>query len=347
MNNTLNLSQRLPWFLVGVIGLGAAAGIVFLMQNQNRQLSQLHRQLAQEQENVQAFQTKMDSLNQKMTTVQTERTGLEKQVTQLQGQLKSATDDLSRAKENLDQAQQRYDLLSVKEHEWEAEMQKVRQERDTALAQAEEARQEQESLQQKLVRLRSRMDILDRDYTELMAKFKTMQSNPRQGLVILADSSAPPAQSPDIIARMQQSPAVSGNSMREALASINTNAGVGAQTMAAPSASTDKSGMDAAKTVDAATPTIELAPIRVTREQDGKALGVSAQIVEVNDPHRFIILNRGSNDGVQTGMVFNVMRDSLSIGQVRAMRVRPGMTACDILTNGQVRVGDLALESGT
>lgn len=97
-----------------------------------------------------------------------------------------------------------------------------------------------------------------------------------------------------------------------------------------------------------ATPqTVELPPIVVRKDQAGAGLPVRARLVEVNETHRFVVIDKGANDGVRTGMTFDILRGGGTVGQTVAVRVRPQLSACDIITSrssGSFQIGDLAIQ---
>ena len=95
--------------------------------------------------------------------------------------------------------------------------------------------------------------------------------------------------------------------------------------------------------------TVELPPIVVRKDQAGMAIPVRGRLVEVNEPHRFIVVDKGSMDGVHVGMTFDVVRGASTIGRAAVVRVRPQLCACDILrakTPGPLQAGDQAVQSG-
>lgn len=95
--------------------------------------------------------------------------------------------------------------------------------------------------------------------------------------------------------------------------------------------------------------TVELPPIIVRKDQAGMSIPVRGRIVEVNEPHRFIVLDKGSMDGVHAGMTFDILRGGSAIGRATVVRVRPQLSACDILrakTSGTLQAGDQAVQSG-
>jgi len=95
--------------------------------------------------------------------------------------------------------------------------------------------------------------------------------------------------------------------------------------------------------------TVELPPIIVRKNQAGTTLPVRGRLVEVNEPHRFIVVDKGSVDGVRVGMKFDIVRDSGTvIGQATVVRVRPQLAACDLVRSRTIdspKVGDLAVQT--
>ena len=96
--------------------------------------------------------------------------------------------------------------------------------------------------------------------------------------------------------------------------------------------------------------TVELPPIIVRKDQAGMSMPVRGRLVEVNDPHQFIVVDKGSQDGVRVGMVFDIVRGSATVGRATVVRVRPQLSACDIFrakTPGPLQIGDQAVQAGS
>jgi peptidoglycan hydrolase CwlO-like protein len=94
--------------------------------------------------------------------------------------------------------------------------------------------------------------------------------------------------------------------------------------------------------------TVELPPIVVRKDSAGMSIPVRGRVVEVNEPHRFIVVDKGSMDGVHVGMAFDIVRAATTIGRATVVRVRPQLSACDILraqTSGPLQAGDEAVQS--
>ncbi|MDP8235162.1 MAG: hypothetical protein P9M08_02135 [Candidatus Erginobacter occultus] len=65
-------------------------------------------------------------------------------------------------------------------------------------------------------------------------------------------------------------------------------------------------------------------------------------ILKVNSDYDFVVINRGSGDGVVAGVRFRVLDDDQEVGEVTATRVLPDMTVADInpaLTHRQLKTG--------
>lgn len=96
--------------------------------------------------------------------------------------------------------------------------------------------------------------------------------------------------------------------------------------------------------------TVELPPILVRKDHAGMSMPVRGRIVEVNDPHQFIVVDKGSLDGVRIGMVLEVVRGTANVGRATVVRLRPKLSACDLVrskTPGPLQVGDEVIQHGS
>lgn len=85
------------------------------------------------------------------------------------------------------------------------------------------------------------------------------------------------------------------------------------------------------------------------KDQAAIATAVRGRLVEVNDPHNFVVVDQGSQDGVRVGMAFDIVRGTNTVGRATVVRVRPHLSACDIVrakTPGPLQSGDLAVQAG-
>ena len=76
---------------------------------------------------------------------------------------------------------------------------------------------------------------------------------------------------------------------------------------------------------------------------------LKGRLVKVNEQERFVILDKGSTDGVRLGMQFDLLRGTIRLGRATAVRLRPNLTACDLSTlesAADVQVGDVAIAQG-
>lgn len=95
--------------------------------------------------------------------------------------------------------------------------------------------------------------------------------------------------------------------------------------------------------------TVELPPIIVRKDQAGMTIPVRGRILEVNEPHNFVVVDKGSMDGVRVGMTFNIIRGAATVGRATVVRVRPQLSACNIVraqSAGPLQSGDLAVQHG-
>ena len=94
---------------------------------------------------------------------------------------------------------------------------------------------------------------------------------------------------------------------------------------------------------------VELPPIVVRTAGPGTPGTVRGRLLEVNQTHDFVVVDKGSQDGVQIGMEFDILRGADAIGRATVVRLRPKLSACNIVrskTSGQLQVGDIAVQSG-
>ncbi|MBI4342883.1 MAG: hypothetical protein HY599_05915 [Candidatus Omnitrophica bacterium] len=95
---------------------------------------------------------------------------------------------------------------------------------------------------------------------------------------------------------------------------------------------------------------VELPPIIVRKDRAGVSAPVRGRLMEVNREHNFIVVDKGSLDGVRVGMTFEILRSGGVVGRATVVRVRPQLSACDVLrsrTPGPLQVGDVAVQGGS
>ena len=93
--------------------------------------------------------------------------------------------------------------------------------------------------------------------------------------------------------------------------------------------------------------TVELPPVLIAPHPVRMATPVRGRLVDVNAPHHFVVIDKGSLNGVHEGMVFDVLRGETPVGQATAVRVHPQLSACNILpvsASTSFREGDAAVQ---
>lgn len=137
--------------------------------------------------------------------------------------------------------------------------------------------------------------------------------------------------------------------LTEKVAQLQTNppSSVSIASAAGPSTTTPSDGL-ASPPMAMPEATVELPPIIVRKDQAGMSMPVRGRLVEVNEPHNFVVVDKGSQDGVRVGMVFDILRGASPVGRATVMRVRPQLSACDIVrqrTPGPLQAGDVAVQN--
>jgi hypothetical protein len=82
-------------------------------------------------------------------------------------------------------------------------------------------------------------------------------------------------------------------------------------------------------------------------ERMEKRPGLQGRIVTVNREHNFVVIDLGSNDGIDKGTRFDVYRGDKAFGSIEVMQTRKGISACDIrdIRGGfQTRVDDIVIK---
>lgn len=72
--------------------------------------------------------------------------------------------------------------------------------------------------------------------------------------------------------------------------------------------------------------------------------GLEGEIMTVNEEHRFVVIDLGSNDGLKIGMVFSIHRGKKEIARIRVVGTRKQIAAADIINFKRrmgIRAGDI------
>lgn len=238
------------------------------------------------------------------------------QLSSLQTERKTLEQRLGDIRTKLSDAEGQLQQLQTSLSESQSRAGQLSSERDALQAQLATVTRERDTVQQQAARLQEDKSDLERSVLRLRGRLELLDRDYRQLAQQLSEfQSRPPERTLAIVN-------IDGQNTTDTAARVPA--------------------------VSAIPGTVELPPIIVRKEQAGMAVPVRGKVVEINDPHNFVILDKGSVDGVRVGMTFDLMRGAGSVGRVTVVRVRPQLSACDIVrasTPGPVQAGDLAVQS--
>ena len=312
------------------------------------QLLNLKQQLTDKQSAILALTTQNEQLQEQVETLEAERRSTAERLDALKTQVLAKTTETDQLRQAMSDLQAKYDVFEFEKNRLAEHVNQLTQERDDATSRLLALESEKKELEQAATRFRERFALLDRDYQQLAARLADAEHGP-QGAGI----------QPAVRARMD---APVSNSSSRALASSRSPSmsftAAPPPSAAAPDASSVKvtvSGMSpdsgpAVMSSVATAPmgqTIELPPIVVRKDEATGSHALRARVVEVNRAHQFIIVDQGAQDGVLTGMSFDIQRGGVKVAQATAVRVRPQLTACEVAPAPDSpfpQVGDVAVQ---
>ena len=108
--------------------------------------------------------------------------------------------------------------------------------------------------------------------------------------------------------------------LSQQLAALQQPEGLAQASASALAPTADSSGAITLPDPSSASQAVQLPPIVVRKGQAQSP--IRARVVEVNEPHRFVILDKGESHGVRQGMAFDLLRAGETIGRAVATRVR-------------------------
>lgn len=276
------------------------------------QLEGLKYQVADKQRTIQTLTAKNAELQQELTSLEAERRDLEGRLNDVRGQLASASAELTRLRTSVAELQGHYDTLTAEKSQLEARVSQLARERNEAQERVHRLEDERMDLERSSARLRDRFALLDRDYQRVVDRLEEFE---RQRTT---------AATPTI-----------------ATAAVATPSAASAAATPPPAAASPQNQNPASPQ------TVELPPIVVRKDQAGVSTPLRGRLVEIDDSHQFVVVDQGSLDGVLLGMTFEIVRGTTPVGRIRVVRVRPKLSACDIIrsqTQGSLQVGDLAIQ---
>lgn len=305
--------RPLPWSRLLLILFGATLlfGGGWLCTQQLSHARELEQQLALAHQDITHLHRQNTEWLQQLASFQTERTALDERVFSLSVQLSSASSELTRADARLAQAQQLAQHFSEVNAQLQIQLDAMREERNAARQEADRLRDDKRTLGQAVTRLRTRMTAVER-----RARHVAVQA-------ALVKRSQRPVREPPAAAV----PALSASPQPEAAAS--------ASAPVLPS------------TAAVATPMlVQLPPVVVTTEP-ATPPSLRGRLVSVNATHRFVVMDRGSENGIRVGMYFEILQGEHRIGHATVVRVHPRFSACDLSRETDPRflhVGDRIVE---
>ena len=285
----------------------AVATVAALFLEQGQHARRLEQQLASAQAQVGRLQEQQLALTQQLSTVQADRRALDERVSSLSVQLSSAISELQHANERLATTQELARALSQAQEERETQLARVTSERDAAQREADDLKQGQADLTRSVAHLHQRLALLDRDYRELSAQVAAAKAEPPVSSGFAVAAVPAPA--------MDSIPPAPPSDVRAA--SRPGQAG------------------------------IELPVVRVETAPAAPSGALQGHLVSVNEPHRFVIIDQGGEDGVREGMVFDILQQGAPVGRAIAARVHQKLTACNLPNDGRTTpllIGDLAVQ---
>jgi len=299
---------RGPAALVPFLAILGGVGALALIMAGQSQIKRLQQQMAMTRQQMVQLEAENQDLGQRLQSLQGERKEVDKRMTALKDQLTAASGELERSKITLAEFEERYSRLSQERTQLAQQVATLTNEREATAQKVKDLEVGNEDLRRSAGRLRERFALLDRDYRLLADKLGTLERS-QQGSVMAVSPSA-----------------ASAVSAASVLRSVGET----------PPAMTSPGGV------------VELPPIVVRKDQAGMSAPVRGRVIDVSDSHNFVVVDKGSVDGVRLGMTLDILRGSATVGRVSVIRARPNMSACDIVRSGTtspLQVGDLAVQS--
>lgn len=273
-------------------------------------------------------QQRLNDLQRQLTLAQQHAGQLESEKEEFRGQIESLQKDRTAADERV--ASLRAQLAaSATDLETARKNLKDLQARHEALAQEHAGRQERlAGLARELEESRAQAQRLEEDKSDLQRSVTRLRGR-------LAWLDRDYRQLVDKLAQAQPESGEAANNAIQAGPSLSAASSASASAVR-PSAS-------------AMVGTVELPPIIVRKDQVGMATPIRGRVLEVNESNHFIVVDKGSMDGVRLGLIFEILRGGTSVGRATVARLRPRLSACELIRaarQGTILVGDLVVESG-
>ena len=327
--------------IAAIAGMMVLGAIALLSMSQ---IGPLKEQIRRKDQQVATMRSDHEQLQQQVKDLQGEQQNLQGRVQDLRTQLASATTERDQMHSTLDQLQTRFRSIEEDNAKFEQRISELMGERDRLAEQQKALEIEKTSLERQAVRLKNRLAFLGRDYEQVSSLYGQLKVQAEGGTL-----PSPNVQRPTFafdgpqaqIAPPTGQIAQPGMRPMQLAQAPVSNFAAGSPGPRAAEGSSDSPPQP---------PTIELSPIVVRSAQAEVMRMLRGQVVEINTTHGFIVVDKGSDDGVQLGMGFDVLRGGGQIAHVVVVRLRSKLSACEIVSArspGSPQVGDLAVQSGS
>ncbi len=296
--------------LLGLLLLVLVGLIGFGVFLGKQRMDQLQVQLGQSEQHVQELESRNQELTAQLGKIQDDRKTLDDQLGALQGQLSSAMAEVDETRNSLKQLQHRYEELDQQRGELQSQVATLTTQRDSAQERSQQLDQQREELERSSSRLHERLGLLERDYRQAMKQVEELTA--AQADAKPSDAPAAAAAHPDTSDEADQPPEV-----------------------VLPPVTVNDQSPDSSKS---------------STTSPSRSTALHGRVLEVNDPQGFIVLDKGSEHGVRSGMVFDIIRGTTTIARATAVSVRPRISALDVVrTKSTVPVlaGDMAVHTGS
>jgi len=308
-------SDTMAWIAGGLAALAAIVGVLAWTQwtQQIERAEQLERQLSAAETTSARLLAQNQDLMEQVKALREERDLIDRRIAALGLQLASAATELDQAKERL----QAFQRLSQQLQEAQAGLQTEKVEREADRQQIQRLVEEKTRLRRTMSRLRYQFELLEREYHGVVSSVAAAQAAANPNVLMVSQTQSAPrwATSTSV---PQHPQAVASDQMAEAMSRFSSNRPV------------------------------ELQPVVVRQGVADIAMPISAQVLHVDEPHRFVILNVGQLAGVREGMTFDITRGEQQVGRAEVVSVHPRVTACRIARtqpSGSFHVGDVAIQT--
>lgn len=290
-------------------------GLAFVVTRLGSQVEQLQGTLADRERQAEELAEANTQLTRRLEQLVQEREQTQAELETARRQLEGLTVELQQAQDAMAALQVDYDQVRESSATLEQQLAALQEQYDARQQRIVALERERETWERSISRLRERLAFADRDYQRMAQRLAALERRPQ------------PAQQ-DIAALGASEPAA----------------------VAAPAADPPTPVPVVTRIREQQPGAVELPPIIVGKHRAQAAGPVRARLVEVNEPYRFVVIDKGTQDGVRLGMTFNIVRRAGAVvGEARVVQVRPQLAACDVVRMKGAeppRVGDAAVERG-